>query len=741
MRLFGDDIFISYAHFDAGEYALALLARLSKRHAVYVDRVGSKAGEQISNKVLRHLKNASMLIVIVSEDATRADSKVREEMELFAKTDRPVLVIDAGGALKRCAWLQNLKGLSIARESPEAFAKHRPSPGVRRSVEQTRKYWTRTNRLLAIAASIIIVTIVVVAVATLEVQRQQKAASALRLANLATTAWQQQRTPVDDVLLLVAESLRRGATPSALQLASVARALRARPGKSFRHHLPKETMAPSLNGETLFVVDKNRLLSCNLSTTNNASVTLPCSTSAIDTFLPAAVAMYCTDGLTNPYQVNLADRSIRPRPPGQSMGEVTAAGRLADGFVVGRNDTVELRDRKSGRPLIQLPLAPRSAQQLHFSGDGRVLAVVTLSEAGASVLLFDVPSGKPRGQLAIASYEDVIAINHDGSALAVMSGPPRGGFASGMVLLARRHKDGHWLPEWHLPFRNSHATLAFAGDAVLFLDDNAIRIIGMGEEGEARELRRITADQPPNDAAVLANGEVALITDDRVARWNVAPIPAPGGYLMAIDSTASRIALWRGGTAIVRDLGTGIDVFRHTFSNDDQDLGFPMVLDPGGRRVVIGVRGGTETYDVVSGELLTKSHEPLPYDTPAAARSCVSADRQRTAKVEVVTGDVGYRVLLYNAATKRLSLEIPVPDDSVIAFRPGTRELLVVSTAGNVATVDDDPLQVANAICRDVGHSLSRERWSHLTSGEPWVDTCAEVAKSRRSRSRGACVL
>jgi hypothetical protein len=76
-----------------------------------------------------------------------------------------------------------------------------------------------------------------------------------------------------------------------------------------------------------------------------------------------------------------------------------------------------------------------------------------------------------------------------------------------------------------------------------------------------------------------------------------------------------------------------------------------------------------------------------------------------------------------------------VPDRPAIAFKPGTRELLVAGTAGNVMTMDDDPLHVATAICREVGHSLSRERWSQLTGGEPWVDTCAGVAKSPRSSS------
>jgi TIR domain len=341
MRLFGDDIFISYAHADGGEYALALVARLSKRYAVYVDRVGNKAGEQISDKVLRHLKNASMLIVIVSEDTTREDSKVREEVELFAKTERPILVIDAGGALERSAWGKNLKGLSIAKETPEALAKHRPSPGVRRSVEQTRKYWTRTNRLLAIAASIIIVTIGVVAV-----------------------AWR---------------------------------------------------------------------------------------------------------------QVDHATREVQRQ---QTAARVT------------------------------------------------------------------------------------------------------------------------WLS---------------------------------------------------SDASLLATG---------------------------------------------------------------------------------GLEGHVELRDLVGGKVLASFEAGSWVD-----QLRVSADHQRIAVSVGAAGDVGYRVLLYDVATKQITCDIPTPDGPLIAFKPGTRELLVVGTAGNVMTLDDEPLHVADVICREVGHSLSPKRWAQLTGTEPWVDTCAEVAKSPRSSS------
>ena len=71
-------------------------------------------------------------------------------------------------------------------------------------------------------------------------------------------------------------------------------------------------------------------------------------------------------------------------------------------------------------------------------------------------------------------------------------------------------------------------------------------------------------------------------------------------------------------------------------------------------------------------------------------------------------------------------------EEPLIVFKPNSHELLAVGSASNVMTIDDDPIHVARAICHDVGHSLSPDRWSQLTGGEPWVDTCGKLTAPAR---------
>ena len=118
-------------------------------------------------------------------------------------------------------------------------------------------------------------------------------------------------------------------------------------------------------------------------------------------------------------------------------------------------------------------------------------------------------------------------------------------------------------------------------------------------------------------------------------------------------------------------------------------------------------------------------------ETGTVSQLAFSDDHQR---LGLVCGDqVGYRVLLYDLASKQITYEAPADSKPLIAFRPGERTLTVVGPAGDVASVDDDPLRVAGAICKETGRSLSPDRWSQLLGREPWVDTCAEVSKSLRS--------
>jgi len=123
---FGNDLFISYSRRDAS-HALELAARLSeKKLACYLDQWETRPGPDIPPHVLKALKGASQLAVLVSK-ASSASGKVGDEIRLFLPTGRPIIPIalldaetpasDAGPFptewVKESSWLQLISGSSV----------------------------------------------------------------------------------------------------------------------------------------------------------------------------------------------------------------------------------------------------------------------------------------------------------------------------------------------------------------------------------------------------------------------------------------------------------------------------------------------------------------------------------------------------------------------------------------------------------------------------------------------------
>ena len=115
--LFGDDIFISYSHRDAINYAPALATALAgKKFVSYLDQYGGEVENELPARVIRHLKRSTAFVLVGTRSAVQSEA-VRKEVEIFRATGRPIIPIDIGNALTQAEWIEIVKGIPVSRES------------------------------------------------------------------------------------------------------------------------------------------------------------------------------------------------------------------------------------------------------------------------------------------------------------------------------------------------------------------------------------------------------------------------------------------------------------------------------------------------------------------------------------------------------------------------------------------------------------------------------------------------
>lgn len=183
--LFGDDVFISYSHADALDYAPALAGRLTKHKLLcYLDQYGTGVNETLPPDLVRRLKRSKVLVLIGTEGAALSDA-VRDEVEIFKATGRPIIPIDVGGALARADWVKVVKNIPVSQdarpgvlevgasrlvtETEERRRAARPGGLVVRRVTESFNYTTRNERqrrMFAAAAFILLASLGVAAWAT-----------------------------------------------------------------------------------------------------------------------------------------------------------------------------------------------------------------------------------------------------------------------------------------------------------------------------------------------------------------------------------------------------------------------------------------------------------------------------------------------------------------------------------------------------------------------------------------------
>jgi WD40 repeat protein/cytoskeletal protein RodZ len=114
--LFGDDIFISYSHRDALNYSPALAMLLAEQKFVcYLDQYGTDADNLLPPSLLRRLRRSTVFILVGTEGAAMSKA-VKEEVETFKKTGRPIIPIDVDGSLERAEWVEIVKGIPVSED-------------------------------------------------------------------------------------------------------------------------------------------------------------------------------------------------------------------------------------------------------------------------------------------------------------------------------------------------------------------------------------------------------------------------------------------------------------------------------------------------------------------------------------------------------------------------------------------------------------------------------------------------
>src|SRR5215813_3496053 len=150
------DVFISYSHSDAKEYAFNLKQQLSNLDfACFIDKEESPPGLALGPTLEKALKKSAVLVLVATERALTRPY-IHQEFETFVAAGRKIIPINISEALTR----NNEEALTVAPwkiikeqkliwidEAAEAFAKQQPSPPIADGIDKLFKYTRRNVRV------------------------------------------------------------------------------------------------------------------------------------------------------------------------------------------------------------------------------------------------------------------------------------------------------------------------------------------------------------------------------------------------------------------------------------------------------------------------------------------------------------------------------------------------------------------------------------------------------------------
>src|SRR5215510_9365587 len=150
------DVFISYSHRDAKEYAANLKDQLSRLDfSCFIDKEESPPGSSLDPTLAKALRKSAVLVLLATERALTRPYIV-SEFEKFAATERTIVPINILGALtkddeavlSKSPWsLITERKIVWIDEADDAFAKQKPSPQIADGIDKLFKYTRRNARV------------------------------------------------------------------------------------------------------------------------------------------------------------------------------------------------------------------------------------------------------------------------------------------------------------------------------------------------------------------------------------------------------------------------------------------------------------------------------------------------------------------------------------------------------------------------------------------------------------------
>jgi WD40 repeat protein len=195
------DVFISYSHSDARQYAENLKQQLgSLDFACFIDKEESPPGLSLGPTLEKALKKSAVLVLLATERSLTRPY-IEMEFQRFVVAKRKVIPINIAGALNgevltRNPWnvIEDQKLIWID-ETPEAFAQQRPSPPIADGIDKLFKYTRRNVRVRAEIIGTAVLVLLAAFGAGFVIKGQ--AAEVSKQASLAETARQQTREQQD----------------------------------------------------------------------------------------------------------------------------------------------------------------------------------------------------------------------------------------------------------------------------------------------------------------------------------------------------------------------------------------------------------------------------------------------------------------------------------------------------------------------------------------------------------------
>ena len=144
----GDDVFISYPRHDGTTYATGLATELAKRRiACRFDQWGTEPGRQVPRSLINAVARSAVLVVIGSAAAAQSPN-VAEEIRVFKKTGRRIVLVQFDGMrISDALWSSDVMGLPPSIEPRAALDTGNPSETVVSRIEKTLTFWKRDTRL------------------------------------------------------------------------------------------------------------------------------------------------------------------------------------------------------------------------------------------------------------------------------------------------------------------------------------------------------------------------------------------------------------------------------------------------------------------------------------------------------------------------------------------------------------------------------------------------------------------